>query len=151
MEYSSTVSNLRTAAFLLRISGYQEDAKLKELARRAIARTNNDCERIGPAAGICGTALEWLLRQPLEIVIITAGGPERFLTAVNGTYIPQKVVKVLSLIKDEAAIERLGYPLKESLYLCSGKRCFSAVTEPGKVAVELKRYMAGLKEDSGRN
>jgi hypothetical protein len=151
MEYNNAASNLRAAVFLLRISGYQEDAQLKELAKRAIAWTKDDCERIGPAAGVCGTALEWQLRQPLEIVIITAGGPERFLTAVNGTYIPQKVVKVLSLMKDEAAIKRLGYPLKESLYLCSGKRCFSAVTEPGKVAAELKKYMVGLKEDSGWN
>lgn len=151
MEYNSAASNLRAAVFLLRISGYQEDAKLKELARRAIARTKDDCERIGPVAGVCGTALEWQLRQPLEIVIITAGAPERFLAAVNGTYIPQKVVKVLSLMKDEAAIERLGYPLKESLYLCSGKRCFAAVAEPEKVAAELKKYMVGLKEDSGLN
>ena len=151
MEYNAAVSNLRAAVFLLRISGYREDVKLKELAARAIARTKDDCGRIGPAAGFCGTAFEWQLREPLEIVIITAGGPERFLAAVNGTYIPQKVVKVLSLMKDEAAIKRLGYPLKESLYLCSGKRCFSAVTEPGKVAAELKKYIVGLKEDSGWN
>ncbi len=73
MEYNTAVSNLRAAVFLLRISGYQEDAKLKELAGRAIARTKDDCERIGPAAGFCGTALEWQLLEPLEIVIITAG------------------------------------------------------------------------------
>ena len=146
-EYNTAVSNLRAVVFLLRISVYQEDARFKEMASRAIARTMNDCERIGPVAGFCGTALQWLLREPLEIVIITAGGPEQFLAAINGIYIPQKVVKVLSLKKDEAAIERLGYPLKESLYLCSGKRCFANVTEPGKVSVEVKKYLEGLKEE----
>ena len=147
MEYNAAVSNLRAAVFLLRISGHQEDAKLKELARRAITHTKDDCSRIGPAAGLCGTALQWQLLEPLEIVIITAAGPEQFLSAVNAIYIPQKVVKVLSLKKDEAAIVRLGYPLRESLYLCAGRRCFASVTEPGKVAAEVKEYMEGLKEE----
>jgi hypothetical protein len=147
MEYNAAVSNLRAAVFLLRISGYQEDVKLKELALRAIAREKDDCERIGPAAGFCGTALEWQLLEPLEILIITGGGPERFLAAINGIYIPRKVVKVLSLTKDEAAIARLGYPPRESLYLCSARKCFAAVTESRKVAAEVKKYMEGLKKE----
>jgi uncharacterized protein YyaL (SSP411 family) len=150
MEYNTAVSNLRAAVFLLRISGYQEDATLKGQAARAIAQTRGDCERIGPAAGFCGTAFEWQAREPLEIVIITARGPERFLAAVNRIYIPLKVLRVLSLKKDEAAIARLGYPLKESLYLCSGKRCFAAVTKPGNVAAEVRKYMEGLKAEKQR-
>ena len=147
MAYNAAVLNLRAAVFLLRISAYQEDEKLKDLASCAIARTKDDCERIGPAAGSCGMAFQWLLRKPLEIVIITVGGPERFLAAVNGIYIPQKVVKVLSLTKDKAAIVRLGYPLRESLYLCSARKCFASVTEPWKVAAEVKKYMGGLKKE----
>jgi uncharacterized protein YyaL (SSP411 family) len=144
-EYNTAVSNLRAAVFLLRISGYQSDAKLKGLAAQAIRRTKEDCGRIGPVAGFCGMAFEWQLREPLEVVIVTAGGPERFLAAVNRIYIPMKVVKVLSLKKDEAAITHLGYPLRESLYLCSGRRCFAAVTEPGKVEAEVRKYREGLK------
>lgn len=147
MEYNAAVSNLRAAVFLLRISGYQEDAKLKGLAARAVARTKEDCGRIGPAAGFCGTAFEWQRRAPLEIVIITARGPEQFLNAVNRIYIPLKVVKVFSLTDDRAAIARLGYPLSESLYLCSAKKCFAAVTEPWKVAAEVRKYMESLKEE----
>lgn len=147
MEYNAAVSNLRAAVFLLRISGYQEDAKLKGLAARAIAQTKDDCERIGPAAGFCGKSFEWQFLEPLEIVIITAGGPERFLAAVNGIYIPRKVVKVLSLTKDEAAIAHLGYPLRESLYLCSARKCFATATEPLKVAAKVRKYMEGLKEE----
>ncbi|MFI5293594.1 MAG: thioredoxin domain-containing protein [Thermodesulfovibrionales bacterium] len=147
MEYNAAVSNLRAAVFLLRISGYREDVKLKELAARAIARTKDDCGRIGPAAGFCGTAFEWQLREPLEIVIITVGGPERFLAAVNGIYVPRKVVKVFSLKKDEAAIARLGYPPRESLYLCAEKKCFAAVTGPREVAAEVRKYMVRLKEE----
>ena len=69
---------------------------------------------------------------------------------MNGIYIPRKVVKVLSLKKDESAIARLGYPLEESLYLCAEKKCFAAVTEPGKVAAEVRKYMEGLKEEKER-
>jgi len=147
MEYNTAVSNLRAAVFLLRISGYQEDPKLKELAGSVISRTKEDCERIGPAAGACGTALEWQLLKPLEILLITADGPQRFLSAVNRTYIPRKVVRVLSLNKDEAAITLLGYPLIESLYLCAGKKCFAAVTEPEKIAAEVGNYLESLKEE----
>ena len=82
------VSNLRAAVFLMRISGYQEDLKLKELAGSAISGTKEDCERIGPAAGSCGTALEWQLLEPLEILVITADGPQRFLSAVNSDLYP---------------------------------------------------------------
>jgi uncharacterized protein len=147
MEYNTAVSNLGAAVFLLRISGYQEDAKLKGLAARAIARAKDDCGRIGPAAGFCGTAFEWQIRDPLDILIITAGRPEGFLAAVNRIFIPLKVVKVLSLKEDKAAIARLGYPLSEALYLCSGKRCYAAVTSPGKVAAEVGKYMESLKAE----
>ncbi len=150
MQYNAAVSNLRAAVFLLRLSAYQYDSKLKELGTRAIAQTKDDCGSIGPAAGFCGTALEWQLREPLEIVIITAGRPEQFLAAVNGIYIPQKVVKVLSLKNDGPTIARLGYAPKESLYLCSGKRCFAAVTESLKVAAEMRKYMADQKEQKER-
>ena len=66
---------------------------------------------------------------------------------MNGVYIPRKVVQVLSLKKDGAAIARLGYPLKESLYLCAGNKCFAEVTDPEKVEAEVKRYIESLKEE----
>jgi uncharacterized protein YyaL (SSP411 family) len=147
MEYNAAFANLGAAVFLMRISAYQEDRKLKGQAARAIAWTRDACNEIGPLAGHCGTALQWQLREPLEVVIITAGEPERFLAAVNRLYIPLKVVRVLSPTKDEAAIKLLGYPLRESLYLCSGKRCFASVTEPGKIAAAVRTYMASLKEE----
>ena len=65
----------------------------------------------------------------------------------EGIYIPRKVVKVLSLKKDESTIARLGYPLEESLYLCAGKKCFAAVTKPEKVADEVRKYAEGLKKE----
>jgi uncharacterized protein YyaL (SSP411 family) len=146
-EYETAVSNLRAAVFLLRIASYREETKLRGLANRAIARTRGDCERIGPIAGFCGMAFEWQLREPLEIVIVTAGGPDRFLSAVNRIYVPWKVVKVLSPKTDESAVRSLGYPLRESLYLCSGKRCFAALRDPGKVVNEIRKYKEALKEE----
>jgi uncharacterized protein YyaL (SSP411 family) len=147
MEYNAAFANLGAAVFLIRISAYQEDPKLKGQATRAMAWTRGACNEIGPLAGYCGTALEWQLREPLKVVIITAGEPGRFLAAANRIYIPLKVVRVLSLKQDKADIMRLGYPLREALYLCSGKRCFASVTEPEKVAAAVKKYMARLKEE----
>jgi uncharacterized protein YyaL (SSP411 family) len=145
MEYNTTVSNLRAAVFLLRISGYREDAGLRDLARRVIAQTKKDCERIGPAAGFCGTALEWQFLEPLEVLLITDAGPERFLEAVNAIYAPQKIVKVLSLKKDESAIRSMGYPLRESLYLCAGRKCFADFNDPGEVSGGMRKYIESLK------
>lgn len=145
MGYNVAASNLKATVFLLRIAAYENDSKLKLLATRAIALTKDDCRRIGPLAGICGTALEWQLREPLEIVVVSAGKPDRFLSVVNRIYVPRKVIKVLSLKNNKAAIARLNHPLKESLYLCSGTRCFAAVTDPGNVAAEIRTYLNGLK------
>jgi uncharacterized protein YyaL (SSP411 family) len=77
--------------------------------------------------------------DPLDILIITAGRPAGFLAAVNRIFITLKVVRVFSLKEDEAAIARLEYPLSEALYLCSGKRCYAAVTSPEKVAAEVSK------------
>lgn len=146
MEYNAAASNLSAAVFLLRIYGYREDAGLKGLAASAIAQENYNCETVGLASAFCGEAFEWQLRPPLEILLVTAGRPEPFLKAVNSVFVPLKVVKVLSLKKDKAAIARLGYPMEESLYLCSGKRCYAAVTKPGEVAAQIRRYLESLKQ-----
>lgn len=146
MEYNTAASNLGAAVFMLRLSGYKEDAKLKSMAASAIAGEKDDCERIGLAAAFCGMAFEWQLRSPLEILVVTAGRSEGFLAAANSVFVPLKIVKVLSLKEDKATIEGLGYPLKETLYLCSGKMCYAAVTKPREVAAEVKKYYESLKE-----
>ena len=84
-------------------------------------------------------------------MLISAGEPERFLSQVSGTYVPRKVVKVLFLKKDDAAIARLGYPLEESLYLCSVRKCFAKISDPLKVKAEMKRYMEGLKKEKQKS
>ena len=145
-EYNAAASNLGAAVFMLRISGYRQDAKFKSMADSAIEGEKDDCERIGRAAAFCGMAFEWQLRSPLEIVIVTSGRPERFLSAVNSVFVPLRIVKVLSLKEDKAAIEGLGYPLEETLYLCSGKMCYAAVTRPREVAAEVKKYLGSLRE-----
>lgn len=145
MEYNAAASNLSAAVFLLRISGYREEFGLKDLAVSAIARENYNCETVGLASSFCGEAYAWQLLPPLEALLVTAGKPETFLEAVNSVFVPLKVVRVLSLKKDKAAITRLGYPMEECLYLCSGKRCYAAVTKPGEVAPQIKRYLKSLK------
>ncbi|MEJ2696498.1 MAG: DUF255 domain-containing protein [Candidatus Sulfobium sp.] len=146
MEYNATASNLNAAVFLRRISGYREEAGLKALAASAIAKEDYNCETVRPASAFCGEAFEWQLRPPLEIVLVTAGRPGPFLKAVNSVFVPLKVVKVLSPKKDKAAIALLGYPMEERLYLCSGKRCYAAVTKPGEVAAHMKKYLESLKQ-----
>jgi len=66
---------------------------------------------------------------------------------VNNIYIPLKVVKVFPLKKDKSAIVRLGYPLREALYLCSQKKCFANVNETGKVETALRKYIERLNKE----
>jgi uncharacterized protein len=146
MEYNAAASNLSAAVFLLRISGYREDAARKDLADSAIAQEDYKCETVGLATSFCGEAFAWQVRSPLEALLVTAGRPGPFLGAVNSVFVPFKVVRVLSIKEDKTAVTHLGYPLEECLYLCSGKICYAAVTKPGEVAAQVRRYLESLKQ-----
>ncbi len=144
-EYLTDRDNFLAAIFLEKLYRSTGDVSLKQLADAVIARMNEGCENFGPAAPVCGTALKWAIQEPLEIVVVSAGAPERFLSEVNRVFVPEKVVKVLSLKKDRQEVEGLGLPLREGLYLCTGRRCLASVERPKDVRGAVKKFIESLR------
>jgi uncharacterized protein YyaL (SSP411 family) len=64
-----------------------------------------------------------------------------YLAAINKVYVPEKVVRVLSLSEDKEEIRSYGYKARESVYLCAGKRCSKPIKDPGKLKEELKNFL----------
>jgi uncharacterized protein YyaL (SSP411 family) len=56
-------------------------------------------------------------------------------------YLPEKVISMLSLQRDKAKITSLGFPLKEAVYVCQGKRCSAPVENPDQMIEEVKRFL----------
>jgi uncharacterized protein YyaL (SSP411 family) len=143
-DYEMARANFEAAVFLERLYRYNGDRSLKQVADAVIARLDRGCERFGPAAPVCGSALRWEIQEPFEVVVVSRDRPGRFLSEVNRVFIPEKVVKVLSLKKDREEVKRLGYPVEEALYVCSGRRCLASVKRPQEVRKRLKKFMKSL-------
>jgi uncharacterized protein YyaL (SSP411 family) len=69
-----------------------------------------------------------------------------YLAAMRGVYVPRKSVRVLSPSADGALIKKLGYPKREAVYLCEGKRCSKPITGPRKLKTELRRFLGQKNE-----
>ena len=147
-EYTGARDNFEAAVFLEELSRYRGTESLRQIARDVISRVNKDCDRFGPAAAVCGIALTWEHREPFEVVVVADGDPGKFLSEVNRVFIPEKVVKILSLKKDAEEIKRLGYPREEALYLCAGRRCLASVGRPEDVRVKVKKFVEALASPS---
>jgi uncharacterized protein YyaL (SSP411 family) len=143
-EYTEVRDNFEAAVLLEKLSHFGGTESLRQVARDAISRMNADCERFGPAAALCGTALTWELRDPYEVVVVSDGNPGRFLSELNRVFIPEKVVKILSLKKEAEEIKRLGYPPEEAVYLCAGRRCLASVKRPQDVRNKVREFLEAL-------
>jgi uncharacterized protein YyaL (SSP411 family) len=144
LEYNSALSNFHAAVLLQRLFRQNGDLSLKRAGNATVTAMKKSCERFGPAAAVCGSAIRWELQDPFEIVIVARERPERFLTEVNRIFVPEKVVRILSIKKDKAEIARLGYPFEEALYLCFGKRCLASVKRPKDVSEKINHFMKNL-------
>jgi uncharacterized protein YyaL (SSP411 family) len=144
LEYNSAVSNFHAAVLLQRLFRRNGDVSLKRAGNAAVTAMGKSCERFGPAAPVCGSAIRWELQDPFEITIVAGERPERFLSEVNKIFLPEKVVRILSTRRDKAEIAGLGYPFEEALYLCFGKRCMAPVKRPKEVTEQINRFMKSL-------
>jgi uncharacterized protein YyaL (SSP411 family) len=144
LEYNTAVSNFHAAVLLQRLFRQYGDLSLKRAGNAAVTALGKSCERFGPAAPVCGSAIRWELQDPFEINIVAGERPERFLSEVNKIFLPEKVVRILSMKKDKAEITRLGYPFEEALYLCFGKRCLAPVRRPKEVSEQIIHFMKSL-------
>jgi uncharacterized protein YyaL (SSP411 family) len=144
MEYSSRVAEFHAIELLMRLSRQYGDLKMKEAGSAAVSAMKEGCDKFGPAGGLCGSAIRWVLQEPIEMVVVTRDKPERFLSEANRVFIPEKVVRVFSMEKDNSEIAKLGYPLEQSLYVCSGKKCLASVKIPAEVKDKIERFMKRL-------
>jgi uncharacterized protein YyaL (SSP411 family) len=145
LDYHTTLSNYRAVIFLTRLYYNKGSEKMKKIIDETSAKLRNTYEHFEPSAPLYGTALRWSLEEPLGITIVSNGKKAgRFLLEVNKIYIPQKVVTILSLKRDRDRIKKLGYPLEEAAYVCSGKRCSPAFSRPEALITGIKRFMENL-------
>ncbi len=151
-DYNGSLANYRAVILLNRIYYYDGKEELKSIIAGANSKLSTSYEEYGPSAALYGTTLRWSLEAPLVITVIASDkNLDRFLLQVNKMYIPQKVVKILSVRLDKNRIRTLGYPIREAAYVCSGKLCSPAFAEPDRLIAEIKRFMDGLHEKDRMN
>ncbi|MGO9613922.1 MAG: thioredoxin domain-containing protein [Dissulfurispiraceae bacterium] len=144
-HYNTYLSNNRAVIFLNRLYYHNGDEKLESIIDSVNSRLRAVYEEYGPSAALYGTALRWRLEAPFVVTIIARDkNVARFLLQVNKIYIPQKVVRILSLKRERDRIRTLGYPVEEAAYVCSGKRCSPAFTEPDRLTAGIRRLMENL-------
>jgi uncharacterized protein YyaL (SSP411 family) len=147
-EMNDRMANYRAARFLGRLSNYTRDKNVKEIVGAALTTLSATYRNYTPQAPSYGIALQWNIGEPVEIMVLADGNRVReYLAAVNNVYVPEKVVRVLSLAEDREEIKSYGYKTQESVYLCAGRRCSKPIKDPGKVGDELRRFIAGPEEE----
>jgi uncharacterized protein len=147
-EMNDNMANYRAARFLGRFSNYTRDKNAKDIVDVVLTTLSANYRNFTPSAPSYGISLLWSLAEPVEIMVLADGNRVReYLAAVNKVYVPEKVVRVLSLAEDREEIKSYGYNTRESVYLCAGKRCSKPIKEPGKVGDELRRFMEGPDEE----
>ena len=141
-EVNSDLANYRALHLLGRLAYLGENKKLKKVRDDVLATFSGEYARFTPYAAAYGNALLWAVSDPVEITIVTDGGKiNDILAVVRNIYIPEKVLRVLSVTSDQEEIKRLRYPLKKAVYLCAGKRCSKPITRPEQLKTTLRQFM----------
>jgi uncharacterized protein YyaL (SSP411 family) len=141
-EINENLANYRAIRFLGRLAFTGEVKKLKEVLDAAVAAISSEYQRFAPQAGAYGNAAIWAVGEPVQIIILSDGERARkYLSVINSVYVPEKVVRVLSLSEDAGEITKLKYTLKESAYLCAGKRCSAPIAKTDNLKEELIRFI----------
>lgn len=147
-EVNNDRANYRASRFLARLSHFTGETKAQETALAALASLSKSYQDFTPHAPSYGLALRWALGEPVELHVLADGKRVReYLAAAAGVYAPEKVVKVLSPAKDRGEIQRLGYPAREAVYICAGKRCSTPVRDPAKLTEELQQFIRGRNSE----
>jgi uncharacterized protein YyaL (SSP411 family) len=141
-DFKHTVSNYRAIILLNRLYYLTGDKKLKDTAGDILAHYGKTYERLSVSSGLYGSAIRWSSQDAVNIKIIGYESKSgRFLSKISSLYIPEKVINMLSLERDQLKITALGFPLKEAVYVCHGKRCSAPVENPDQVIEEVKRFL----------
>lgn len=143
-DINHNLANYRALRFLGRLLYTGSYENIRNIRDAVLMTFSREYRSFMPHAPAYGNALLWSLGTPVEITILGEGPKVRaYLSVANSMYMPEKVVRVFSLSndKDKEEIRRLRYPLRESVYLCAGKRCSKPSNDPGKFKEELKQFL----------
>ena len=141
-DVNENLANYRALRFISRLSYYGDALRLQEARDAALMALSGEYQRFPPHAGSYGTVLLWVVKEPLQVTIVAAGdGARKYLAAVTSVFVPEKVVRMLSLTDDAEEIKKLKYPPQEAAYLCAGKRCSAPINRPEKLAPELRQFI----------
>jgi uncharacterized protein YyaL (SSP411 family) len=142
-EMNEKLANYRAIRFLSRLAYTGEYEKLEQVRDDVAAGLSGEYEKFAPHAGTSGTALLWMVGDPVQITILADGeGVRNYLSTINRLSVPEKAVRVLSLLEDTKEIKKLKYPLQEAVYLCVGKRCSAPITSIEGLKAGLKDFLA---------
>jgi len=144
-NYNTLVSNYRAVIFLTRLYYCNGSRNVKEISDKVRTKLKNTFGHYEPSIALYGLALLWSLEEPLVITIITDDKKaSKFLLQLNKMYVPQKVVRILSLKRESDRIRELGYPLEGAAYVCYGKKCSPAFTRPEDLITGIKGFVKNL-------
>ncbi|OGW37294.1 MAG: hypothetical protein A2X58_08150 [Nitrospirae bacterium GWC2_56_14] len=136
------LANYRALRFMGRVLAVEESQDQKKIRDEALAAFRGTYQEYTPNAAAYGSALLGAVENPIEITIIGKRKAVRsYLAAIRDVYVPNKVVRVLSVADDGALIKKLGYPKRETVYLCAGKRCSKPITDQRKLKEELRKFL----------
>jgi len=149
-DVNENLANYRALRFVSRLSYYGDRQRMQEARDAALPALSGEYQRFPPHAGPYGTVLLWIVREPVQVTIVADGdGARKYLPVINSVYVPEKVVRVLSLTDDAEEIKKLKYPLQEAVYLCAGKRCSKPITKPEKLASKLRQFIGTSDQRPG--
>jgi uncharacterized protein YyaL (SSP411 family) len=138
-EMNEMLANYRAVLFLSRLAYTGEYKKLKTVRDIVATSIARDHEKFSAHEGIYGAMLLWIAGDPIQINILAEGErAQTYLSTINRLFVPEKVVRVLSLSDDRREIKKLDYPLKEAVYLCAGKRCSAPITSAAGLTAGMK-------------
>jgi uncharacterized protein YyaL (SSP411 family) len=148
-DLNENLASLRAILFLSRLAFTGEFKGLKEARDAAVATAADGYQRFTHQAGTYGNVLLWIMNEPFQITVIADGDDARdYLSAINSVFVPEKVVRLLSIPDSAQEIKSKGFPSKEAVYLCVGNKCSTPITKPEDLAGRL-RYFMGTLHDQG--
>ncbi|MGA2046635.1 MAG: thioredoxin domain-containing protein [Terracidiphilus sp.] len=143
--------NPTAASALLRLETLSGHKEYREIAEETLASFAGVVEHFGLYAGSYGLALERLLLDPVQVVVV-GSGPE--LSRLEATAVARYAVNktVMRISPHRLIAERLPEALEESLphvpqpdgatawaLVCKGRSCLPPITDPERLLESLER------------
>jgi uncharacterized protein YyaL (SSP411 family) len=140
----SMVDNAAAAEALIRLARLGGDNQYLAWARTALSTFVTDYQRYGTFAAGYALAVEQLLHEPLQVVVVGSAEDPRTLELLRAAWRPYTLNRALLAVDPVWETERLqtlGYPAGPAprAYVCLGHTCAEPVAEAPQVVATIKR------------